>query len=213
MQSKALLLVLVRGLHWQFPKSLIAIMKVASKITLLSAVLLKPCRSFMSVKSANALIAGSVDIAWREFGTQSTSSRSSTARFMSSSAGGPPPFRNIGLAEMKEIVEDYEEGGREESQYCVIDVRMPDEIAATGPLGKNVYNIPVQTILQTNALAMDEDDFEEAFGFAKPQMDETLVFSCAAGIRSNYACQAAAAAGYTDLINYVGGANEWFHSF
>jgi len=111
---------------------------------------------------------------------------------------------------MEEIVDEYEDAGREESLYCVIDVRTPAEVQATGALGDNVYNVPVQVLIEKNAFGMDEEDFEEEFGFAKPQMDETLVFSCAAGIRSVYACQTAAANGYTNLINYQGGANEWF---
>jgi rhodanese-related sulfurtransferase len=38
-----------------------------------------------------------------------------------------------------------------------------------------------------------------------------LVFSCAAGIRSVHAAQFAAQNGYTKLVNYKGGANEWFN--
>ena len=36
---------------------------------------------------------------------------------------------------------------------------------------------------------MSEDDFEEEYGFAKPDLDETLVFTCKAGIRSQAAAQ------------------------
>jgi len=114
------------------------------------------------------------------------------------------------MDEMTEILDEYEEVGREESMYCVIDVRMPDEVQYTGKLADNVYNVPVQTLIEKNAFGMGEDDFEEAFGFPKPSLDETIVFSCAAGIRSVYACQTAAANGYSNLINYQGGANEWF---
>ena len=121
-------------------------------------------------------------------------------------------MRNIGKSEMQEILEDYSEAGREESQYCVIDVRTDEEVYYTGKLAKNVYTLPIQVIMSTNAFNMEEDDFEDAFGFQKPQLDETIVFTCAAGIRSVYACQAAAACGYTNLINYTGGANEWFQS-
>ena len=111
---------------------------------------------------------------------------------------------------MEEILEDYEEGGRMESQYCVIDVRTEDEVRTTGKLSENVNTLPVQIIMQANAFEMDPDDFEVNFGFEKPTPDETLVFTCAAGIRSVYACQFAAKAGYSKLVNYMGGSNEWF---
>ena len=120
--------------------------------------------------------------------------------------------RNVGKAEMEEILEHYNGAGREESRYCVIDVRTEEEVQFTGKLGDNVHTLSIQTIMSTNAFAMDDDDFQIAFGFNKPQLDETVVFSCAAGIRSMYACQAASAAGYSNLINYTGGANEWFRS-
>jgi rhodanese-related sulfurtransferase len=65
-------------------------------------------------------------------------------------------------------------------------------------------------IVQKNVFALDEDEFLEVCGFEKPTLEETLVFSCAAGIRSVYAAQIAGMAGYSELINYTGGANEWF---
>jgi rhodanese-related sulfurtransferase len=111
---------------------------------------------------------------------------------------------------MEEIVEDYEQGGREESQYCVIDVRTEEEVYATGKLGENVYTLPVQVIMQAKVFELEPDEFEELCGFEKPTVDETLVFTCAAGIRSVYACQFAAQAGYSKIVNYTGGANEWF---
>lgn len=57
---------------------------------------------------------------------------------------------------------------------------------------------------------MDPEDFEEAFGFEKPKMTDTVVLTCKAGIRSQQAAQFAAMAGYKDIVNYVGGADDWF---
>ena len=108
---------------------------------------------------------------------------------------------------MEQILEDYEAGN---SDYVVMDVRTSEEILNTGKLSPNTLTLPVQIIMQRNVFALDEDDFEEITGFAKPSPDATLVFSCAAGIRSVYACQFASQAGYSKLINYTGGANEWF---
>ena len=119
-------------------------------------------------------------------------------------------IQHVNRQQMEEIVEDFQEGGREDSGYCVIDVRTDQEVMMTGKLAHSIPTLPVQVILQSNVFALDPDEFEEVCGFTKPDPDETLVFTCAAGIRSVYACQAAAAAGYSKLVNYVGGANEWF---
>jgi rhodanese-related sulfurtransferase len=136
----------------------------------------------------------------------------SSSRWMSTTSGSnkAPEIVHINRAQMEEIIEDYENGGREESQYCIIDVRTEEEVQATGKLGEHVYTLPVQVIMQAKVFDMDPAEFEEFCQFPKPTMDETIVFSCAAGIRSTYACQFAAQAGYTKLINYAGGANEWF---
>eukprot|EP00980_Cylindrotheca_fusiformis_P027227 scaffold19424_cov142-Cylindrotheca_fusiformis.AAC.11 len=101
---------------------------------------------------------------------------------------------------MEEIIEDYEEGGREESGYVVLDVREPHEIEYTGKLSENTITFPLQKLAQYNAFALEEDDFEEIFGFEKPHLDESV-----------HAAQFAAQSGYTKLVNYMGGAHEWFY--
>ena len=130
---------------------------------------------------------------------------------MSSGSGGEFQLKNIGREEMEEIIDDYENGGREESGYVILDVREIPEISNTGKLSPNTLTFPLQRVMQVDAFTMDADDFEEIFGFEKPTPDETLVFSCAAGIRSVSAAQLAAMNGYGKLINYTGGANEWFN--
>ncbi|KAL7514921.1 hypothetical protein ACHAXN_013055 [Cyclotella atomus] len=110
---------------------------------------------------------------------------------------------------MEEIIEDVANGGREDSGYVIIDVRGHDEVAHTGKLNDVVHTLPLPYIAE-GALSMDEDDFEEQFGFAKPSLDETIVFTCKAGIRSASAAKLAQMAGYTDILDYAGGSNEWF---
>ena len=113
--------------------------------------------------------------------------------------------------ELEEIIEEVTNTSREESGYVIIDVRGEDEIRATGKLSPCVETLPLPYIAARGALALDEEDFEAAFGFAKPGLDETIVFTCRAGIRSMQACQIAGAMnGYSNLVNYSGGANEWF---
>jgi rhodanese-related sulfurtransferase len=143
---------------------------------------------------------------------KSSSNRiASPSRVFSSFGGGDgPTINHIGKEQMEEILEDYEEGGREESGYVIIDVREPDEIAFTGKVSPNTHNIPLGVLVQYQVFSMDDDDFEDLCGFRKPSLDETLVFTCAAGIRSTHACNFAAQSGFSNLINYRGGANEWF---
>ncbi|KAL7497937.1 hypothetical protein ACHAWT_009446 [Skeletonema menzelii] len=126
--------------------------------------------------------------------------------FGGSDEGG---IRRINKEAMTEIIDDVSSTSREESGYVIIDVRGEDEIAYTGKLNDCVETLPLPYIAQ-GALAMEEEDFKAQFGFEKPGLDETIVFSCKAGIRSQQAGQLAKMAGYTDILDYMGGSNEWF---
>ena len=84
------------------------------------------------------------------------------------------------------------------------------EVAQSGKLSPNTITLPLSLIGNQNVFGMDEDEFEIVCGFPKPSPDETLVFSCAAGIRSKNACAYAAQNGYSKLVNYMGGAYDWF---
>jgi rhodanese-related sulfurtransferase len=167
-----------------------------------------PARAFVAVTGRAPASMASTGVRGTPWTNHPCRYPSTTARFLSSSSS--TEITHIGLEQMQEIIEDYEEGGREESQYCVIDVRTEQEVAATGKVGEHVYTLPVQVMQQYKVLQMEPDEFLEFCKFEKPSLDETLVFTCAAGIRSVYACQFAAQAGYTKIINYTGGANEWF---
>mmetsp|Transcript_14818 Transcript_14818/g.24512 ORF Transcript_14818/g.24512 Transcript_14818/m.24512 type:complete len:170 (-) Transcript_14818:1669-2178(-) len=132
-----------------------------------------------------------------------------TKRFMS--GAGEMQLKHIGYEEMSSILDEYEELGREESGMLVLDVRNTDEIAYTGKISENTITLPLPAIMQYNVFELPEDEFEELCGFAKPALDETLVFSCASGIRSVHAANFASKAGYSNLVNYAGGASEWFN--
>ena len=129
---------------------------------------------------------------------------------MTSTGSNEAELKHIGWEEMDAIIDEYEELGREKSGVLVLDVRNEDEIAYTGQLSPNTKTLPLPFIMQYNIFSMSEDEFEDICGFPKPTLDETIVFSCAAGIRSVHAAKFAAAAGYSKLVNYAGGANEWF---
>jgi rhodanese-related sulfurtransferase len=109
---------------------------------------------------------------------------------------------------MTKIIEDVSSTSREESGYVIIDVRGHDEIAFTGKLNDCVETLPLPNI--QGGLAMEEEDFKAEFGFDKPGLDETIVFSCKAGVRAKQACKLAKNAGYSKIMYYAGGSNEWF---
>jgi hypothetical protein len=61
---------------------------------------------------------------------------------------------NIDKEQMEEILEDLANAGRDGTGYVVIDVRNPDEIAATGNLSPQVLNLPLPLIMQVNKLLL-----------------------------------------------------------
>ncbi|KAF2154298.1 Rhodanese-like protein [Myriangium duriaei CBS 260.36] len=87
----------------------------------------------------------------------------------------------------------------------LIDVREPSEYAEGHIPG--AINIPVKS--QPEALMLAEDEFEDRFGFEKPQPDVHTVFYCRAGVRSRAAAQIAERAGYKDVGDYSGSWLDW----
>ncbi|KAL3804522.1 hypothetical protein HJC23_002561 [Cyclotella cryptica] len=132
-----------------------------------------------------------------------------TSRNMNSFFGDGESVPRINREAMAEIIEDVANSSREECGYVIIDVRGHDEVAYTGKLDDVVHTLPLPYIAE-GALTMDEEDFSEQFGFEKPRLDETIVFTCKAGIRSASAAKLAQMAGYSDILDYAGGSNEWF---
>ena len=85
-------------------------------------------------------------------------------------------------------------------------MRRPEEISGTGVVDACAQNVPVEEF--EAALELSGDDFTAKYGFQLLK-EKTLVFSCRSGRRSGRACGYAAAKGYK-VINYTGGANDWF---
>lgn len=127
------------------------------------------------------------------------------------SSSSPPEVTSIDKAQMSELIQAVEDSTSESpSEYVIIDVRNVDEINFTGKLSPVVQTLPLPYIAQYGVFSMDAEEFEENFGFVKPELDQTLVLTCKAGIRSMHAAQFAAQAGYTNIINYAGGSDDWF---
>jgi rhodanese-related sulfurtransferase len=78
----------------------------------------------------------------------------------------------------------------------LIDVREPDEFEAnTIP---TAINLPIFS--QPEALLLDEEDFQDRFGFAKPPRNKEVIFFCKAGVRCSTAAKFARQAGCVPLI-------------
>ena len=126
-------------------------------------------------------------------------------RFLSSSNMDPDGIT------LEVLVEELEQAAAGESDLLVIDVRSPMEIQMSGPINPDAElceNVPLDLFF--DALELDDDEWEDECGFPKPSKDRPLVFSCAAGVRSEHAMQAARAEGWTNTRNYRGGAMEFF---
>ena len=124
-----------------------------------------------------------------------------------------PVITNINKEKMTEILSHLENGtGGDTTNYVIIDVRGNEEIMmGTGLMNEKVHILPLPQITMMNAFDMDDKSFESQFNFPKPNVeDDTLVFTCKMGGRSQQAAQIAAMSGYKNIINYTGGADDWF---
>lgn len=111
---------------------------------------------------------------------------------------------------MVEILSHVENGTGDEN-YVVLDVRGADEIMmGTGTMSDAVHVLPLPQITATGAFDLDKESFAAQFGFPKPNVEDSLVFTCKAGLRSQQAAQLAAMSGYQTILNYEGGADDWF---
>ncbi|KAF2034264.1 Rhodanese-like protein [Setomelanomma holmii] len=91
------------------------------------------------------------------------------------------------------------------SSRLLIDVREPHEFEKnTIP---TAINIPVTS--QPDALMLDEEEFLDRFGFAKPPADKEVVFFCKAGVRSRAMAGLARQAGYKNVGEYPGSWLDW----
>lgn len=131
---------------------------------------------------------------------------------LSAGARGLASSANSGIISLKEL-----KSRMKDKSVVVIDVREPDEIAATGAIehaGMTAANIPLGLICgEANVLSMSPEDVEHDFGVKLPAKDDdskAIVFSCRSGMRAGNAAMMAESLGYKNVLNYKGSANEWF---
>uniref|UniRef100_A0A8C5LWJ3 Rhodanese domain-containing protein n=1 Tax=Leptobrachium leishanense TaxID=445787 RepID=A0A8C5LWJ3_9ANUR len=87
-----------------------------------------------------------------------------------------------------------------------IDVREPWEVKEFGVINGTI-NIPIGDLIA--ALQMTPKDFEEKYHQELPDKSDTVVFYCLAGIRSQKALDVVSSLGYSRILNYGGGIEDW----
>lgn len=68
-------------------------------------------------------------------------------------------------------------------------------------------NIPVTS--QPDSFFISAEEFEDRYGFERPQKEQEVVFYCKAGVRSRAAAELAKAAGWTNVGEYPGSWLDW----
>ncbi|XP_058120173.1 rhodanese domain-containing protein CG4456-like [Anopheles ziemanni] len=91
-------------------------------------------------------------------------------------------------------------------EQLLIDVRNPDEIAATGKIPTSV-NIPFTQLEETLKLA--DGPFMDKLGRPKPTLAADIIFHCGKGGRAQKATDLALALGYQNARTYKGSYQEW----
>lgn len=92
------------------------------------------------------------------------------------------------------------------NKAVIIDVREPWELREYGSIPGSI-NVPLGQI--NTALRLDAEEFEEKFGGEMPQLTDSIVFTCLAGIRSKNALETATSLGYKRVQHFPGGWQEW----
>lgn len=87
----------------------------------------------------------------------------------------------------------------------LVDVREPYEFSEGHIPGS--INVPFKS--SPGALDLPADEFQDNFGFEKPETSKELVFYCLGGVRSTAAAELAETFGYKKRGNYVGSWEDW----
>ncbi|PHH52645.1 Thiosulfate sulfurtransferase RDL1, mitochondrial [Ceratocystis fimbriata CBS 114723] len=100
---------------------------------------------------------------------------------------------------MKKLVAEQPE------EYIIVDARERGELVQTGTIPSAV-NIPIAS--SPDSFQIHNEDFEDRFGFERPEKDKILLFFCKAGVRSHAAAKLARDAGWK-TAEYPGSWVDW----
>ncbi|KEF57819.1 uncharacterized protein A1O9_05739 [Exophiala aquamarina CBS 119918] len=95
-----------------------------------------------------------------------------------------------------------------ETHRILIDVREPGELQSTGRI-PGAQNLPISSA--ADGFFLPADEFEERFGFPKPNAAaDEVIFYCKAGVRSRAAVALAQQAGFAKSVGeFPGSWLEW----
>jgi len=92
-------------------------------------------------------------------------------------------------------------------EFLLIDVRDRKDVEITGGI-QGAKSIPLSELKL--ALLMDNDDFEDQYGFAKPdKYDRNIVLYGQGTVKSSAALEIAHKLGYKGVLMMAGGYDEW----
>ena len=119
--------------------------------------------------------------------------------------------------------------GSTSNDFCLIDVRRPDEIQSTGqvPCSFNIPSMLGATAFHNmrlftsffvvadlpSALGLSDKEFEEKYSVAKPSKQSLLIFTCQMGGRAEMATKLARELGYSNAKCYRGSWQEWSNRY
>ncbi|XP_042883071.1 rhodanese domain-containing protein CG4456-like isoform X1 [Penaeus japonicus] len=91
------------------------------------------------------------------------------------------------------------------SDHVVVDVRNRNEVEENGQI-PGAHCIPLPELEE--AMDMDDDAFENKYGFSKPSTDAAIVTHCMKGGRARRAGDIFKSKGYATRV-YEGSFNDW----
>lgn len=92
------------------------------------------------------------------------------------------------------------------SSRILIDSREPAELQSTGTI-PNSLNVPITS--QPDSWFISPEEFEDRYGFERPEKDVEVVFFCKSGVRSKAAAELARQAGWGNVGEYKGSWLDW----
>lgn len=112
-----------------------------------------------------------------------------------------PESKKWDFEDIKKLVETDKN-----DNIVIVDVREPTELFQSGKI-PGAINIPITTAAQS--FHIPEEDFEDMYGFERPDKTKELLFYCKAGVRARAAAQLAQHAGWKNVGDYPGSWLDW----
>ncbi|KAK8382347.1 hypothetical protein O3P69_015343 [Scylla paramamosain] len=100
---------------------------------------------------------------------------------------------------------EYEELAANLDSFVVVDVRGRNEVKRNGQIPGS-HCVPIGEL--EDAFDLDDDAFQEKYGFAKPSSEQTVVTLCQVGGRARRAGDALAKKGLQARV-YMGSFEDW----